>query len=184
VETGVNIHQILTSMGYSLKDFGREYRTKPIYRDSDNDTVLRIYKDSGFWVDFKENISGDFNSLVKMSLKLETEEQAKVWLKNNNFQHVVNKDEKPKMKEKKTFDKDLLLKLNKNHDYWINRGVEEQVIKEFQGGIASAGKMKDRYVFPIFNSKNEITGFFARAIPLFMASLCPLSFSLIQRMWG
>ncbi len=48
METGVNIHQILTSMGYSLKDFGREYRTKPIYRDSDNDTVLRIYKDSGF----------------------------------------------------------------------------------------------------------------------------------------
>ncbi len=164
METGVNIHQILTSMGYSLKDFGREYRTKPIYRDSDNDTVLRIYKDSGFWVDFKENISGDFNSLVKMSLKLETEEQAKVWLKNNNFQHIVNKDEKPKMKEKKTFDKDLLLKLNKNHDYWINRGVEEQVIKEFQGGIASAGKMKDRYVFPIFNSKNEITGFSGRDI--------------------
>ena len=69
METGVNIHQILTSMGYSLKDFGREYRTKPIYRDSDNDTVLRIYKDTGFWVDFKENISGDFNSLVKMMLE-------------------------------------------------------------------------------------------------------------------
>lgn len=164
MESGISIHEILTSIGYTLKDFGKEYRTKPIYRDSDSDTVLRIYKDTGFWVDFKENISGDFNSLVKLSLKLDTEDDAKAWLKNKNFQHFTPKVEKPKVKDKKIFDKDLLLKLSKDHSYWIKRGVNEETIKLFQGGIASAGKMKDRYVFPIFNSKTEIVGFSGRDI--------------------
>lgn len=164
METGISIHQILTNLGYNLKDCGREYRTKPIYRDSDNDTVLRIYKDTGFWVDFKENISGDFTSLVKMSLKLDSEEQAKTWLKDKNYQQIVVQDTKPQIKEKKTFDKDLLLKLNKNHEYWIKRGVNIETMNLFKGGIASAGKMKDRYVFPIFDSKNEIVGFSGRDI--------------------
>lgn len=159
-----NIYNILTNIGYSLKDCGREYRTKPIYRESDNDTVLRIYKDTGFWVDFKENISGDFTSLIKKSLKLESEDQAKSWLKEKNYSYVSNPNLQPKIKDKKTFDKDLLLKLEKNHEYWIDRGVEKDTLIQFKGGVAKAGKMKNRYVFPIFNSKDEIIGFSGRDI--------------------
>jgi hypothetical protein len=107
MESGINIHEVLTNIGYSLKDCGKEYRARPIYRDSDNDSVLRIYKDSGNWVDFKENISGDFATLIKHSLKLETQDQAKIWLKEKNFVgSTVLKDEKPKIKSAKTFDKD------------------------------------------------------------------------------
>lgn len=160
-----NIHQILTNIGYSLKDCGREYRAKPLYRESDNDTVLRIYKDTGFWVDFKENISGDFPLLIKKTLNLQTEEQAKTWLKDKNYSFVrAIEDTKPKIKDKKIFDKSLLLKLEKNHDYWINRGVNEDTMDLFGGGLASAGKMKNRYVFPIFNNKEEIVGFSGRDI--------------------
>jgi len=160
-----NIYQILTNIGYSLKDYGREYRTKPLYRDSDNDTVLRIYKDTGFWVDFKENISGNFPLLIKKSLKLDSEDQAKVWLKEKNYSYINNNEaDQPKIKDKKTFDKDLLLKLEKNHSYWINRGVQVETLNLFKGGLAKAGKMKNRYVFPIFNSKEEIVGFSGRDI--------------------
>lgn len=163
-ENITNIHQILTNLGYSLKDFGREYRTKPIYRDSDNDTVLRIYKDTGFWVDFKENVSGDFTSLIKKSLKLENNEQAKVWLKEKKFTFIDQVIKQPQVSDKKTFDKDLLLKLKKDHQYWIDRNVSAETIESFQGGLASLGKMKNRYVFPIFNSKTEIIGFSGRDI--------------------
>ena len=166
MEDGINnIYQILTNIGYALKDCGREYRTKPLYRDSDSDTVLRIYKDSGFWVDFKENISGDFPLLIKKSLKLETEDQAKKWLKEKNYTYLNPQiTGSPKIKDRKTFDKELLLKLDKNHNYWIDRGVSEETLKLFKGGVASAGKMKNRYVFPIFNSKEEIVGFSGRDI--------------------
>jgi len=163
-ENITNIYQILTNLGYSLKDFGREYRTKPIYRDSDNDTVLRIYKDTGFWVDFKENVSGDFTSLIKKSLKLENNEQAKVWLKEKKFTFIDQVTKQPQVSDKKTFDKDLLLKLKKDHQYWIDRNVSAETIESFQGGLASLGKMKNRYVFPIFNSKTEIIGFSGRDI--------------------
>jgi len=161
-----NIYQILTNIGYSLKDYGKEYRTKPLYRESDNDTVLRIYKDTGFWVDFKENISGDFPLLIKKSLNLNTQEDATKWLKDKNYsaQSIIETKNQIKIKNKKVFDNDLLLKLEKNHDYWLKRGINSDTLEVFGGGVVAAGKMKDRYVFPIFNSKKEIVGFSGRDI--------------------
>lgn len=157
-----NIYQILTNMGYSLKDYGREYRAKPIYRESDNDTVLRIYKDTGFWVDFKENISGSFPSLIKKTLKLDSEDQAKTWLKEKKYSFSNYIQAPPKIKDNKIFDKQLLLKLEKDHTYWIQRGVSSETLALFKGGITRAGKMKNRYVFPIINDKEEIVGFSGR----------------------
>jgi len=40
----LNVYQILTDLGYKLKDCGKEYRTRPLYRDSDNDTVLDLQR--------------------------------------------------------------------------------------------------------------------------------------------
>jgi len=160
-----NIYQILTNIGYSLKDYGKEYRAKPIYRESDNDTVLRIYKDTGFWVDFKENISGNFPSLIRKSLNLTSEEEAKTWLKDKNYDYSIEQiEKKPAIKNTKIFDKSLLAKLNKNNEYWIDRGISQETLSAFQGGVAEAGKMKNRYVFPIFDLKSEIVGFSGRDI--------------------
>ena len=45
-----DIKEILQNIGYqNLKDFGGWYRTRPIYRISDNDTVLAINKNTGYW---------------------------------------------------------------------------------------------------------------------------------------
>ena len=160
----VNVYQILTDLGYKLKDYGKEYRTKPLYRDSDNDTVLKIYKDSGYWFDFKENISGDFNSLITMTLKLEDPNKAKEWLKDKNFSfNRPIENSKPLLKSNKKFDIDILKNLELNHEYWNKRDISDEILNEFKGGIAKAGKMKNRYVFPIFNSTN-IIGFSGRDI--------------------
>ena len=56
------------------------------------------------------------------------------------------------------------LKLKKDHSYWINRGVSQETLNLFLGGVADNGKMKNRYVFPIFNAKNNIIGFSGRDI--------------------
>ncbi|NBW19531.1 MAG: toprim domain-containing protein [Caulobacteraceae bacterium] len=161
----VNVYQILTDLGYKLKDYGKEYRTKPLYRESDNDTVLKIYKDSGHWFDFKENISGDFNSLVSMTLKLENPEKAKEWLKDKNFSfNRAFEPTKPLLKSTKKFDIDLLNNLDQDNKYWNKRGVDNQTLLDFKGGVAKAGKMKNRYVFPIFDIKKNIIGFSGRDI--------------------
>lgn len=161
----VNVYQILTDLGYKLKDCGKEYRARPLYRDSDNDTVLKIYKDSGHWFDFKENISGDFTSLINMTLKLEDPHKAKEWLKNKNFTfYSPKKDDKPKLKSIKNFDIEMLSKLQDDHTYWLNRGINNETLLQFKGGVAKSGKMKSRYVFPIFNNDGKLMGFSGRDI--------------------
>ena len=161
----LNVYQILTDLGYQLKDCGKEFRAKPLYRDSDNDSVLRIYKDTGKWVDFKQNMSGDINSLVKLTLRLENPSQAQEWLKNKNFAFKnPTEPQKPLIKSSKKFDIEILSRLEDDQSYWLKRGVDSETLKVFKGGVAKMGKMKNRYVFPIFNAKNNIIGFSGRDI--------------------
>jgi len=161
----ISVYEILTELGYQLKDYGKEFRAKPLYRDSDNDTVLRIYKDTGKWFDFKQNISGDINSLVRLTLKIDDPDKAQEWLKNKNF-HINYSIEyiKPILKSTKKFDLNLLDNLENNNSYWNKRGITDITLNPFKGGVGKAGKMKNRYVFPIFDIKNDIIGFSGRDI--------------------
>ena len=65
-----NVGEILSSLGYSLADKGREYRCLPLYRESDDPTVLKIKKDTGEWYDFKLCIGGKLESLIASKLFL------------------------------------------------------------------------------------------------------------------
>ena len=73
-----HVKEILTEIGYTLRDCGREYRTKPLYRDSDNPNVLCIKKTNGVWIDFKTNKCGNLEELVKLTLNLKDLKEAKV----------------------------------------------------------------------------------------------------------
>lgn len=159
-----NIRSILYEIGYTkLIDNGKEFRTKPIYRESDNYTSLSIKKDSGRFVDFGANISGSFEELIKISLNLKTIDDAKVALELKNFSTEVIK-QKPKIQMETNLDKNCLNLIISKHDYWINRGVSEETISTFKGGIMLDGKMKNRYVFPIFDHKGELIGISGRSI--------------------
>lgn len=144
-----------------MRDVGKEFRTKPLYRDSDSDNVLSIKKDTGYWYDFKTSQHGSFDKLVKITLGLDdlkTEE----YLKNKDWQTEASGIEKEKLEELKIFPKELLCKLEKDHSYWATRNIKEETVSIFEGGAASNGRMKDRYVLPIFNSKKQIVGFTGR----------------------
>jgi len=160
-----SVKQILQEIGYILSDHGREYRTKPLYRDSDNDNVLRIWKNSGQWVDFKENISGSLEDLVRLTLKLKNIDEAKEWISSKGISYVKEEVvQKPTLTQQTTFDKSILLKLRKDDSYWVNRGISPALLSEFQGGVATAGKMFNRYVFPIFNKDDQLIGFSGRDV--------------------
>ena len=160
------IEEILVEIGYELLDRGNSFRTKPLYRDSDSPDVLSIDKDSGVWYDHKERRGGKFEELVRISLSQEDITETKEWIKSrlpNGSLHVRNLD-KPKVSSIKKYPKELLLKLDKDHSYWVSRGVSIETTETFNGGIASEGQMKNRYVFPIFNSRDEIVGFSGRYV--------------------
>ena len=67
---------ILLDLGYSnIKDNGKELRMRPLFRESGNDTVLSVRKDTGHFIDFGRSISGSFEYLIQLSLNLKNLEE-------------------------------------------------------------------------------------------------------------
>ena len=161
-----NLRDILLEIGYSnIIDSGREFRTRPIYRDSGNNTSLCIKKSDGRFVDYSANISGTFEDLIKISLNLKSKAEAQAWLGNKlpsaGFFHRV---EKPLIKQPRILNKQDLSLLIPDHKYWNYRGVSDDTLTLFGSGVMREGRLKDRYVFPIFNRKKELVGFAGRDI--------------------
>lgn len=156
------VREVLGGLGYNLQDYGREFRARPLYRDSDNNTVLSIKKDTGRWIDFKENISGNLVDLVKLTLDCDIE-NAREYLKTRVSSAPI-KVVKPEIKQRKTLNAEFLNNLIKNNKYWNERGVSDETLEEFGGGICESGKMLDRYVFPIYGEREKLVGVSGRDI--------------------
>ena len=158
-----NIRELLTDIGYSLSDQGKYFRTRPIYRDSSSSTVLSIRKSDGKWKDFREDIGGSFEDLIRLSLSLNSKVDTTKWLINKGVDITSEaKRVEPKINQAKIFESDHLSKLIPDHSYWNNRGISKDTLSNFKGGVIDSGKMAERYVFPIFNNKEQIVGFSGR----------------------
>ena len=157
------IREILTEIGYSLSDQGKYFRTKPIYRDSSSNTVLSIRKSDGRWKDFREDIGGSFEDLIRLTLRLKSKDDTTKWLTNKGVNPVAEiRRVEAQVSQTKIFKNELLHKLIPEHSYWNKRGISDETIKIFEGGTTKTGKMANRYVFPIFNHKKQIIGFAGR----------------------
>ena len=105
---------MLYELGYSnISEYPKEYRTRPIYRESDNNTVLRVDKTTGRFVDFAESISGSFVDLVKLTLKMKCVSEAKKWVssKGESDDQVKRVAPKPEIRSPKIFNKDCFFSL-------------------------------------------------------------------------
>jgi hypothetical protein len=156
----MDVKEILQNIGYTnITEDSKNFRMKPLYRDSSSNTVLSVRKDTGSFIDFSKNITGNLQTLVKLSLDFKSEGDALKWLKDNTDGiSSTTKNPKPTIRENKIFSKSSLEKMMPHHDYWINRGVSEKTLTEFKGGVVYEGKMKNRYVFPIFDYKENLVG--------------------------
>ncbi|MAF43710.1 MAG: hypothetical protein CMI54_06045 [Parcubacteria group bacterium] len=166
----MDFKNILLDVGYSnIKDNGREFRMKPMYRDSSSDTVLSVRKDTGHFIDFSKQISGSFEHLIQLSLGLKNIDEAKTMLKDKwAVNGEIKREHRPSVSGVKIFPKAYLEKLVPDHSYWESRGVSKDTLRLFCGGIVNGGTMSNRYVFPIFNSKKDligVTGRYVKEIP-------------------
>ena len=53
---------------------------------------------------------------------------------------------------------------DRNNKYWNERGVSDETLADFNGGVCESGKMLDRYVFPIYGERNKLVGVSGRDI--------------------
>ena len=155
--------QILESIGYNLLDFGDHWRTKALYRSGDNTTAVKIYKNTGVWMDFIENRGcKPFESLLRLSVK----DNEKV---NSLLKGVKNKNSTPYIKKEKiemekVYHEKCLEKLFPNYNFYNQRKISNSTQASFQVGLAGIGKMYRRLVFPIYNENGQIIGFSGRKI--------------------
>lgn len=150
----LELKELLESAGLTLRDFGKEYRAKPIYRESNNNTSLAIDKVEGNWHDYSWNRGGKLPELLKLLGKEGLGESFQAAEKN--YSEIPLTD--------KTFDESIVRQLAKDYSYWIDRGISAATIKEFGGGVDLHWKLKNRYVFPVLNGHKKIIGLFGRDI--------------------
>lgn len=158
------IESSLIELGYKLKDFGNHWRANAVYRDGNNPLSLMIYKDTGVWRDFVENKTPmPFKRLVELTLNTNDFNIIKKYIQDSNDQpqEYIKKE---KLEMEKIYPDDCLKKLFPNYDFYNKRSIKDTTQKMYKCGLASAGKMYRRVVFPIFNSNQQICGFTGRKI--------------------
>lgn len=158
----MTIEEVLVSLGYKLHDRGTYWQAAALYRNGDNETALQIYKDSGTWKDYVEDTPYlPFASLVQKTLGTNDPDVLRKYGKDK-----LTLENKPKclLKEAKTYDPSCLKKLLPHYDFYLERGIEKEILEERQCGLATNGKFYQRLTFPIFNSEGRIHGFSGRAM--------------------
>lgn len=157
--------QVLEDLGYRLKDHGSYWRTSAIYRSGDNSTALQIYKDTGVWKDYVEDsMFLPFEALLQKTLNTNDKTILSSYLKDVsvNIQHRTAK--KNLLSEEKTYPKSCLSRLLPHYDFYLEKGITEDTMKQFQCGLAMSGKLYQRVIFPVFRSDGLIHGFSGRKV--------------------
>jgi hypothetical protein len=153
---------ILRNIGYNLIDRGSYWQTNAIFRNGDNKTSIRIYKDTGVWSDFVEgNKPLPFETLLKKTLK--TNDVSK-YIEQQNTSFTFYKKIDKLLKEEKTFHDSCLKKLLPDRHYFESRGIPSWVQEEYQCGLATSGKLYQRIVFPVRRNDGKIHGFIGRKV--------------------
>ena len=154
---------ILESIGYQLIDCGDHWRTQALYRDGDNKTAVKIYKNTGVWMDFVENRgSKPFEALVQLTIK--DPSQVTEILGKASTENVITYSPTEKIEMEKIYPEESLDKLFPNYNFYKKREISEATQQKFQVGLAGVGKKYRRMVFPIYNEHTQLIGFSGRKV--------------------
>ncbi len=155
------IRDILLTNGYPVVESGDYINTAAMWRGGmDAKSVVIYYKDN-HCIDFVDGSHFDIKKLVSLITNQKTEELDSYFQKRN----IVLPPPSPKIKQPKIFSDALIPELLPVYNYWTSRGISETVLKEIGGGVyLGKGIMKNKYVFPILNSKKQIVGLAGRDV--------------------
>jgi RNase H-fold protein (predicted Holliday junction resolvase) len=158
------IKDSLVRLGYKLADRGPYWQTNALFRNGDNKTAIQIYKNTGVWKDHVQNSSfSPFKRLVEITLGTNDKTQLKQFLEEDDLGSNYNKltlSEKLEMEE--IYPQDCLDRLLPHYKFYNDRGISTETLKPLKGGYATAGKLNNRFIFPIYNEYGQIHGFSGR----------------------
>lgn len=150
------IKNILSTHNYQFRDCGDYLTCQALFRGGDDIGSVAIYPHQ-IAIDFVTSQKYSISDFIMLVADKKTKEELDEYFVKNN---IVLKISAPqlKIKQQKILDDSILEKLSPIYDYWINRGINENILKELKSGLyqGKKGIWRDRYIFPIFNSKNQI----------------------------
>lgn len=158
--------EIFDRLEIKVKRSNNYYQCRAFWRDGNDDTSVAIYPDSNLVIDFVEDKKYRIDTLLKQILELKDDAALAGWLESNDFNIKFGRDITyiPKIELDKIFPKSDLDLIRPDHSYIVSRGVNDKVAAELGGGVIKDGKLKDRYVWPIWNSKGNLIGFTGRTL--------------------
>lgn len=160
-----SMYDILVELGYSPMDRGKEWRMRPLYRPSDNNTSLCVFKDNGFFVDYgSANLTGSFTHLVQLTLGLKQTSQAQDFLKEKGFdaKEIAPVVESVRIKTPRIYNRSILMNLLPDWKFFLSRGISKDTLRTFEVGLAHSGKMRLRLCAPVYDEHGRIYGFWGR----------------------
>ena len=157
------IKEVLMELGYSLKDCGTYWQCAAIHRGGDNKTALQIFKNSGGFKDYVTGETGSLKILVEKCISGAgitnvSTLAADIIKRKTSAPKAFNKRDSRIIMEKRYESEFGGNKLFPHYDFYKDRGISENVLREFKGGMCSGGQMYQRFVFPIFNEHGHIIG--------------------------
>lgn len=144
------ILEILDTHGIQYQEFPNYIKCVAGWRGGDSINSVTIYPE-GLVIDHVTDEKFNYNTLVGRILGVTENEKIEEYLsnKNINFNNINNQITEPLIKSSKYQDKTFLDRLDKSDNaqkYWLNRGINIDILREFGGGV-----YKNRYYFPIYD---------------------------------
>lgn len=135
------------------------YISFPAYwRNGNNPTSVTGYPEQNLFIDWVSSEKFDFKGLVKRVLDIKDDKDLANKIDLNNFNSKNQVSLKQEIKIQEIFPEEIIKELEPNNEYWYGRGISEDTIKQFEGGISLHGRFKNRQCLIIKNSKGQIIG--------------------------
>ncbi len=164
-----DIKEVLNELGFKLRDRGPYWQTNALWRNGDNFTAVQIYKDSGVWRDYVDDTSFlPFQALVEKTLGTKDKKILSRYIQPSGDAKSPStfekEDQKVKIQMDEIYSLEYLSKLLPHFKFYNDKKVSNLTLKLYKGGLATAGKLNGRFVFPIFdeNDPSQIIGFTGR----------------------
>ena len=160
----MNIKDLLEENGYEVIDCGNYYKTSANWRGGQDLQSVTIYK-NGVCIDHVTGDSMSHKSLIGRILNIDDKNKLEEYLEKNDglIENKNNQIIEPIIQpDQKILEDSFLDKLDRSdaaQNYWINRGISLNILKELGGGT-----YKDRYYFPVWNVKKQLIGLTSRDI--------------------
>jgi hypothetical protein len=151
----------LRDHGYPVVNKGRYLQIPAYWRDGDDTSSVVVYPRDQIAKDFVTGESFDIKELIK---RVEKIDEIQFQEKYGGIISVIRKTYEPKASAEKIFDRSILSSIRPIYAFYTDKGVREDILVAAGSGLCSEGKLKNRYVFPIFNCRDQIIGLAGRTV--------------------